>query len=250
MRIGITGNQGFIGKNLVVALTNKKYKLSFFDLPQNDLLNPKKNYLKKFVSNNDVIIHTAAVNRGSDTEIIAGSIVAAQNLISAMEKYGSKAKLIFLSSSQAENETIFGMSKKLTEIMLEDFSKRNKSPVAIFRLTNVFGEGCKPFYNSVVATFCYQVANNQKLMVKNGSKEFNFIYIEDVVKILIKEISARRKKPFYFKRVSSKNIISIQKLAKLTQTFKSLENPGKLRNRFYKDLYNTYLFYAKPCRRN
>lgn len=242
MKIGITGSSGFIGKHLVDALGKKKnINLSHFDLPKYDLLNPDS--LKSFVKNKNIIVHTAAVNRGTDKEIIAGSVVATYNLISAMEKFNNKTKLIYLSSIQAETNTVYGLSKKLTEIMLEDFSQEYKTPVTIFRLTNVFGEDCCPFYNSVVATFCHQVTNNKKIIIKNGDKKINFIYVNDVIKKIVKEIFAKRKKIFYFKKVDSKNTITIKNLAHLIKSFKNLKNPKKLKSKFYRDLYKTYLSY-------
>ncbi len=166
MRIGITGSRGFIGKRVAEALKKTKgTNLSFFDKPENDLLNPEPAVLRKFVEDNDVVVHAAAVNRGRDDEIISGSVVATYNLISSAAKAKKPPKLIFLSSIQAETETVYGLSKKLTETMLKSFSGQHKIPVTVFRLTNVFGESCRPFYNSVVATFCHQAASNHKLSV-------------------------------------------------------------------------------------
>ena len=242
LKIGITGSRGFIGGHITAALKNKGIKLSFFDLPNNDLLKSGKN-LENFVKNKDAIIHAAAINRGTDAEIITGNVVATYNLISAMEKHKNKAKLIYLSSIQAKTDTLYGKSKRLAEIMLEDFSNKTKMPVSIFRLTNVFGEGCKPFYNSVVATFCYQAANDKELTVnqESRSKKINLIYIGDVVEIIIKEIFACRKNQFYFKRIDSKNEISVGDLADLIKSFKN--NKFKAKNKFYRDLYKTYLSY-------
>jgi len=98
MKIGITGSRGFIGRHLIEALKSRQnVNLSFFDLPEGNLLEPGKK-LEKFISGQDIIIHAAAVNRGADTEVIAGTVVATYNLISAIKKSKSKAKLIFLSS--------------------------------------------------------------------------------------------------------------------------------------------------------
>ena len=244
MKIGITGSSGFVGKHLIKILEDKEnVKLYYFDLPKNNLLKPT--FLKNFVSGKDVIVHTAAVNKGSDAEIINGSIVATYNLVSTISKLKIKPKLIFLSSIQAETDTVYGLSKKLTEIMLQSFSKDYKIPISVFRATNIFGENCKPFYNSVIATFCYQVANNKKLDINNKKKKINFIYVNDLVKIVSKEIFIRRKKLFYFKRVSSNNIITTEKLASLINSFKYIKDSKKLKSKFNKDLYNTYLSYSK-----
>ncbi|MEK7635662.1 MAG: NAD-dependent epimerase/dehydratase family protein [Patescibacteria group bacterium] len=250
LKIGITGSQGFIGGHIAVVLKNQGVKLSFFDLPKNDLLKPGKN-LENFIKDKDAIFHTAAVNRGTDTEIIVGSVVSTYNLISAIEKLKKRPKLIFLSSIQAETETLYGKSKRLAEIMLEDFSKKNKIPVVIFRLTNVFGEGCKPFYNSVVATFCYQAANGKELTVnpESRNKKINLIYVKNVASEIVKEISCRRNNNFYLKNINSKNEISIGDLAKLIQSFKNQQKLKSLlagkQGKFYKDLYKTYLSYVE-----
>lgn len=246
MKIGVAGSRGFIGKHLVEALKDKKnLKLSYCDLPDCNLLNPDS--LKNFVKNKDVIIHLVAVNRGTDTEVIAGTVAATYNLFSRMEKSKSRPKLIFLSSIQAETDTIYGQSKKLAEIMLEDFSARTKTPVTIFRATNVFGEYCRPFYNSVVATFCYQAANNQELTInpQSRNKKINLIYVKDVAKLIVREVFTKRKKPFYFKQLASKSEIKIGELAKLIKSFKELKNLKKLKSKFYRDLYRTYISYKK-----
>lgn len=247
MRIGITGAKGFIGSHIAAALKEKKnVKISFFDLPEGNLLESGE-ALKKFVKGKDAIIHAAAINRGTNTEVVAGSVVATYNLISVTEKLKIRPKLIFLSSIQVEIGTLYGKSKELAEIMLEDFSSQYKIPVSIFRLTNVFGEGCRPFYNSVMATFCYQVANGQELTInpQSRNKKFNLIYVGDVAKMIKAETFRRRKSPFYFKRIDSKNKITIAELAKLIQSFKNPEKMPKLKLKFERDLYKTYLLYQR-----
>jgi UDP-2-acetamido-2,6-beta-L-arabino-hexul-4-ose reductase len=243
IKIGITGSRGFIGQHLIETLQkNKNFELFYCNLPNCNLLNPSS--LEEFVKNKDVIVHLAAVNRGTDTEIVAGTVVATYNLLSIMEKMHSRAKLIFVSSIWAETDTVYGQSKKLAEIMIKDYSTRNKTPATIFRLTNVFGERCKPFYNSVVATFCYQVANNQRLTIKNGNKKLNFIYVKDLTKLIEKEILTKRKRLFYFKRIVPPNELSVLELAKLIKSFKNLKNKTLLKSKFYRDLYRTYLSYT------
>ena len=211
------------------------------DLPECNLL--RTNFCKNFVVGKDVIIHTAAVNRGADDEIIVGSIVATYNLVSAMKEGRKKARLIFLSSTQAETETIYGLSKRLTEIMLQGFAKEYKIPITVFRVANVFGEGCRPFYNSVVATFCYQAAKNRKLTVTDGKRKMNFIYVKDLAKIVFNEVFARRKRYFYFKRIATDNVITVENLASLIKSFDKIKSSQELKNRFYKNLYHAYLSY-------
>lgn len=240
MNIGITGDRGFIGENLISALKKqKKIKLFRFDRSKYDLFNVDS--LKNFVSNKDVIVHAAGTTRENNNSVISGNVVITYNLLLAMKKFKSKAKLIYLSSIHADTDSVYGISKKLTEIMLESFSTEHKIPVIVLRLTNVFGKRCKPFYCSVIATFCYQVANNGKLKVKNSNKKISFVYIKNVIEVIIKEIFTRRKKLFYFKKITSNNKITVTELARLIKSFKNVK---KLKSKFHKDLYNTYLSYT------
>lgn len=244
IKIGITGSNGFIGKHLVDILKDRKnIKLSYFDLPKNNLLNLGS--VEKFAAGQDIIIHTAAVNRGKNLEIIAGSVVATYNLISAIKKSKKKTKLVFLSSTQSETDTVYGLSKKLAEIMLQDFSQEYRVPVSIFRSTNIFGEGCRPFYNSVVATFCHQVAHGQKLTISDPDRKINLIYVKDVAGIILKEVFVRRKQLFYFKRIISNNTITVKNLAELIKSFKKLKNFAELKSKFHQDLYRVYRYASK-----
>lgn len=241
-KIGITGNKGFIGSHLAQRLRKENnLKVAGFDLPAN-LLNPAA--VSRFVKNKDIIIHAAGVNRGTDFEIIKGNLVATYNLLTAISRLKKKPKIIFLSSIHASGDTVFGLAKRLTEIMLTDFSSRQKTPVTIFRFTNIFGEKCRPFYNSVVATFCQQAAGNKPLSVKNGNNKIRLLYVGDVIKIIQKEIR-NKKSGFKFKIVSSSNEIQILKLAKLIKSFKNLKNHSTLKPKFHKDLYRTYLSYVR-----
>lgn len=239
IRIGITGSGGFIGGNLVRAFKNKGYPVNYFDLPGGNLLNPNRISLKKFIKNSDIIIHAAAVNRGTDTEVIVGSIVTTYNLIKGIGETKSNAKIIFFSSTQAELDNVYGRSKRLTEILLEDFNRKNNSSVTIFRLPNVFGEGGRPFYNSVAHTFCYQIANNQRPVILIDKKT-SFVYIGDLIKIIEKEITVRKKKTFNFKTIESDKIM-VSDLLKLIHSFKKIKNFSELKSKFHRNLYKTYL---------
>ncbi len=243
MRVGITGASGFIGSHLREELNIKEgVRVSACDVPKCDLLKPEAT--SAFVKGKDIIIHTAAVNRGTDAEVIVGSVVVTHNLLSAMERTKHKPKIIFLSSIHAKGDTVFGLSKRLTEVMLRDFSEQQGVPVTIFRITNVFGEGCRPFYNSVVATFCYQAAQGERLTVKDGKNNLRLIYIGDVVDVISREITTHRKHPLFFKEVSSRNIVSIADLARIIGSFRKLKDKKLLKSKFHKDLYRTYCSYV------
>lgn len=246
MNIAITGAEGFIGTYLVNLLKEKKgFNMFFFDRTKHNLFDSSS--LEEFVSNKEVIIHLAAVNRDRDMAIIAGSVCTTYNLILAMKKVESKAKVIFASSIQAETESVYGLSKRLVEIMLRDLSEDLKIPVTVLRIANVFGEGCRPFYNSVVATFCYQVAHGKEIDIIKDRK-INFIYVDDVVNGIFKEIIERGDELFCLKTLISENTLLVSELAEIVMSFKELDFLGqvpKFESKFQRDLYATYLSYGK-----
>lgn len=250
MKIGITGSKGFVAGHVIEALKNNKRKadIYYFDLPHDNILDPAA--LKRFAKGKNIIIHAAAVNRGSDTEVIAGSVVGAYNLASAAETTKRKPKIIFLSSVQAANDSVYGLSKRLAEKILEDFSKINNTPVTVIRLPNIFGEGARTFYNTVVATFCYQTSRNKPLTVHKGgkNKKIKLLYVKDAVRIVFNEIFKKGGNKFTLRKINTKNEITVGDLAKLIQSFKFLKNEKRLKSKFYKDLYKTYLSYANGSR--
>lgn len=251
IKIGITGSRGFIARHIIESLktSKRKIRLSYFDLPNGNILNPAA--LKRFVKKKDIIVHAAAVNRGNDTEVIAGSVVGTYHLVSAIADAKQKPKIIFLSSSKASLNNIYGSSKRLAEKMLEDFSKRNSVPVTIIRLPNIFGEGAKTFYNSVVATFCFQAARGDALTVHGASKnkKIKLVYVKDAAKVIAGDILKERRNKFVFKTMRPSQKITVGNLAKLIQSFRLLKNTKSLKSKFYKDLYKTYLSYAPGAQR-
>lgn len=243
MNIGITGGKGFIGSHVALSLKEMRgANIFLFDKPRGDMLDKKS--VEEFVKGKDVIIHAAAVNRGTDAEVVRGNIESTLNLLSVVSKLKKKPKIIFLSSTQAETDTLYGISKKLCESILEHASNTHKIPVSIFRLTNVFGEGSRPFYNTVVATFCYQVARGEKLRVNKKGAPLMLVYVGDVARVISEEVFKKRKESFFFKKIYTKNIITVPALAKLITSFKNLKNQKNLKSKFQKDLYRTYLSFV------
>ncbi|MEK7560787.1 MAG: NAD-dependent epimerase/dehydratase family protein [Patescibacteria group bacterium] len=241
MHIGITGSNGFIARHIAETLERgKNVRLHYFDLPKCDLLNMGD--ARRFVRGMDAIVHAAAVNRGTDEEIIAGTVVATHNLIRALRDAKSKAKVIFLSSIQAETDTLYGQCKRLGEIMLEDRARRGGHATIVFRLPNVFGEGSRPFYNSAVATFCHQAAKNQPFIIHRDSKDkpLPLIYVKDAARRIADECFRKRSAPFSIARMTPRGSISVGDLAGLIRSFKTMRDPAPLRSKLEKDLYRTY----------
>lgn len=245
MKVGLTGGSGFIGRHIESALRSVSggIKISLFDRPQGDILTGEA--VKKFVSGKDVIIHAAAVNRGTDIEIISASVVGTYNLIKAVEGLKKKPKIIFLSSIQSGNGTVYGSSKRLAEMMLEDHAKRHNAPVTVFRLTNVFGEGSRPFYNTVVATFCYQVAHGQKITLnpESRNRSLDLLYVGDAAAMIAKEAVRKRRQSYYLKTLSSHSEITVGRLAALIFSFGSGSKKEKALSGLERKLHQTYKYF-------
>ncbi|HOF53657.1 MAG TPA: NAD-dependent epimerase/dehydratase family protein, partial [Bacilli bacterium] len=162
MKVLVTGANGFIGKNLCIELMNKGHIVLSYDIDKSneDLVN----YIKAA----DFIIHLAGINRPlSKAEFYDGNTNFTKALVDIIKKSGRTIPLLFSSTTQAELDNDYGVSKRMAEDYLFSFMEETENPVIIYRLTNVFGKWCKPNYNSVVATFCHNVANDLPIQIRD-----------------------------------------------------------------------------------
>ena len=177
MRVLVTGARGFIAKNLIVRL-NEKEKYSILEFTRNDPINS----LPNLVNQADAIIHLAGENRpkkiSSFKKVNADLTKTLCDVIKASSR---KILFIFASSNQANIENPYGKSKRDAEVFIEQFAEDTGNPTCIFRLPSVFGKWCKPNYNSVVATFCHNLANDLPIKVHDPSSKLKLIYVDDVV---------------------------------------------------------------------
>jgi len=169
MKVGITGANGFIGTNLKNALENP---LIF----QGDLNSITQ--VREFVRKCDRIYHLAGKNRADCGEILKNNVVSTANIIFAMKLENKFPEIIFASSQQTiwNPDSEYGFTKILEEEILKKATKW-----CIFRIPNVYGPGGKPFYNSVVATFCYQLSKGQQVTIHDPYVQREFIYIDDLI---------------------------------------------------------------------
>jgi UDP-2-acetamido-2,6-beta-L-arabino-hexul-4-ose reductase len=172
MEIGITGANGFIGSYLAKSLENTH----IFNGDLTELGN-----VRDFVLECDRIYHFAGKNRADTGEILKNNIVSTANIILSMKLENKYPELIFSSSQQAiwNSNSEYGFTK----ILEEDIVKK-ADRWCIYRIPNVYGPGGKPFYNSVVATFCYQISNGEKVTVNDPNVQREFIYIDDLIQSL------------------------------------------------------------------
>jgi UDP-2-acetamido-2,6-beta-L-arabino-hexul-4-ose reductase len=177
MRVLITGSRGFIGKNLSVALGERPG----FDVVRFDRDDARESLAKK-VAAADAVVHLAGVNRPLDpAQFEVGNAGLTSDLCAAIDQAGQPIPLILASSAQAECDNAYGRSKRAAERVAEDLSSRTGSPVVIYRLANVFGKWCRPDYNSVVATFCHNLARNLPIRIDDPDAPLRLIHVDDVV---------------------------------------------------------------------
>ena len=240
MKVLITGSEGFVGKNLVAELKNRGYN----DLYLYDRENSIED-LKEWTKDCEFVFHLAGVNRPeNEEEFMEGNADLTSQLIELLEKNNNQAPIMLSSSIQAEKDNPYGKSKKAGEDYLIEYSQRNNIPVYIYRFSNLYGKWSRPNYNTVIATFCHNMAHDIPIQVNDPSVEITFQYIDDVVNELINCLEGNPTKSGQFYDVPEKDTRTLGEVAELIQSFKesrqNLEVPN-MSDSFTKNLYSTYL---------
>jgi UDP-2-acetamido-2,6-beta-L-arabino-hexul-4-ose reductase len=187
LKIGITGQKGFIGKHLYNTLS--LYPNTYEIIHYNKSFFETDNALDLFVSKCDVIVHLAALNRHSDAEVIyETNIDLIKKLISSLNRTKSKAHVLMSSSTQEEQYNLYGKSKKEGRKLLEKWANSSTGKFTGLIIPNVFGPFGRPNYNSVVATFCHKLTLNE-MPVINVDGEIKLIYVGELVEEIIKFIN-------------------------------------------------------------
>lgn len=239
----VTGAKGFIGKNLVTTLNRK----ADIDLIEYDLDSPEF-ILENGLARADIIYHLAGVNRPERVEeFMEGNFNLTQQICDRLLKLRRSPLFVLSSSTQAALDNPYGLSKLQAEEAVFAFGKDAGAPVFVFRLQGVFGKWCRPNYNSVVATFCHNIARNLPITISEPEREIELVYIDDVVHAFIGVMDDRM--PVSCGRfciVEPKYRIALDALAEAIQGFrdsrKSLALPD-VSDPFIRVLYSTYLSY-------
>lgn len=237
MKVLVTGSNGFIGKNLCLFLKERNYEVLTFDRDTAESLS-------SLVSKCDFVMHLAGINRPkTEDEFKTGNVSLTEELINLLKKDGRKIPLLISSSIQAERDNPYGKSKKEAEDLVFAYGKETGAKVYVFRLDNAFGKWCRPNYNSVVATFCYNVAHNLDIQINDPKALIRFVYIDDICDEFISCINKESTNDYL--RVSTYYDVTIGDLASYLKSFKDsrsdLEVP--MMSGFKKKLYSTYLSY-------
>ena len=235
----VTGAYGFIGRNLCVEL-EKKNEYTLLKYGSSNTLE----HLHDFVLKSDVIVHLAGINRPKfSEEFYKGNKELTEQIVELVKNTKRKIPLIYSSTTQAELDNDYGRSKLQAEESLINLNKENKNPISIFRLPNLFGKWSKPNYNSVVATWCYNLVNDKNLEISNPDAVVNLVYIDDVIKEIIKEIEfcTVDETHVFVKVVYTTTLEELSnKLKSFNENRSTLVMPN-LKNNFDKHLYSTFL---------
>lgn len=242
IKVGITGQAGFVGSHLYNFLEIKKktvnrvdFKRSFF----ND-----ENQLQQFVKSCDVIVHIAAMNRHEDQQIIYDTNVELVNkLISACETTNVAPKIIFSSSTQEDKDNLYGNSKRDGRISLENWASKSKGKVTTLVIPNVFGPFGKPFYNSFVATFCHQIMADETPSIHQDAS-VNLIYVNELLEAFYNEIISESNERISKIEVAHTSSQKVSEILAMLNSFKTdyIENGvvPNLENSFTLNLFNTF----------
>ncbi|MFH1746088.1 MAG: NAD-dependent epimerase/dehydratase family protein [Planctomycetota bacterium] len=242
LRVGITGLIGFVGTHLRDRLAREEdivvppFEDEYFDDPA---------HLRDFVANCDVIVHLAAMNRGEPDEIYQVNLELVNKLVSRMEAAAVRPHVIFSSSTQIDLDNPYGKSKQEGARRLRAWAEREQAPLSILIIPNVFGDSGRPYYNSVVATFCHQLTHGEQPQV-TGDKTLDLIYVQELAEIVLVAI---RQPPTGVAevRVPATCQIEVSGILGLLERFKDYYFDKRIvprfTNRFEENLYRTFLTY-------
>jgi UDP-2-acetamido-2,6-beta-L-arabino-hexul-4-ose reductase len=275
MNILITGAKGFVGRNLCETLKtfadgrNKtRPALNVGEIYEYDIDTPPA-LLDEFCAKADFVFNLAGVNRPKEnSEFMAGNFGFASTLLDTLKKHGSRAPVMLSSSIQATligryGESDYGKSKLAGEELFFDYGKETGANVLVYRFPNLFGKWCRPNYNSVIATFCNNIANDLPIQINDRTAELELLYIDDLVDEMLDALEGKAHRCDYdgltavqsvngsvngkYYYVPTTHHVTLGEIADLLTEFKAqpqtLVMPSIPSNSFAKKLYSTYLSY-------
>lgn len=255
MKILITGSQGFVGRNFVETLkTIRDGKCRIYEIDKNIEIyeydmNNTLDELKEYTKDCDVIVHLAGINRPKDiSEFYEGNYGFTEVLCQYLKDNKNQCPIIVSSSIQALKDNDYGKSKKMGEDYLLNFGRDNGNKIYIYRFANLFGKWCRPNYNSVVATWCYNISHDLDIQINNPDAVIPLCYIDDVIDEIIHAIMGHPSlKIDGYYTVEPIYEVSLRKISQILYSFKeqsySLVIPEIPYQSLEKKLYSTYLSY-------
>lgn len=244
MKILVTGANGFVGKNLVAELKNQGYTdVLEFDIDTNIEL------LDEYTQECEFVFHLAGVNRPKDEkEFFEGNFGFTSKLLQLLKKHNNRAPIVITSSIQAIKDNPYGASKKAAEDLIFTYGKETGVKVLVYRLPNLFGKWSRPNYNSVVSTFCHNIARDLEIHIQNPNIEITLAYIDEVIQEFLRALDGKETRDGDFCIVPETYKITLKGLADKLYAFrKSREDlvMPSLEEGFDRYLYATYLSYIE-----
>ena len=271
MNILVTGAKGFVGSNLCAELRNIRDGKArcYGDLVIDELMefdvDSTPNELDMYCAKADFVFNLAGINRPKDPkEFMEGNYAFADTLLDVLRRKGNTCPVMLSSSVQASlsgrfGDSEYGRSKRAGENLLFKYAKETGAKVLIYRFPNLFGKWCKPNYNSAVATFCYNIANDLPITVNDPSVELELLYIDDLVQEMIAALQGKEHHCEFdgvdtilcadgrYCAVPITHKVLLGEIVDLLNGFhaqpQSLMIPEIPNNSFAKKLYSTYLSY-------
>lgn len=241
MKVLVTGANGFIGKNLVLRLRER----AGIDILTLMRVNDEVDW-RETLAQADAVVHLAGENRPAD--LAAFHMVNAgltQRLCQILQSLGKRTPVLFSSSMQVENDSPYGCSKLAAEEALAQLSYSNGNPVAIYRLPGVFGKWCRHNYNSVVATFCYNKANDLPVQINDSKALLRLVYVDDLVNSFLRELD-QPSAGLSWPTVSPEYVVTLGELSEQIDSFKNCRTTlvsERVGTGLTRALYATYLSY-------
>ena len=253
MKILITGAKGFVGHNLVSELENircrkdKTFELNpDFTILQYDI-DTDPALLDEYCHEADFVFHLAGVNRPKDPkEFMTGNFGFTSMLLDTLKKHNNNCTVMLSSSIQAILDNPYGKSKKAGEELLFVYGRETGAKVLVYRFPNVFGKWCRPNYNSAIATFCNNIAQNLPIMINDRKAELHLVYIDDVVTKLIHALEGKENTQNNYSEVAVTYTATLWRIVDLLYSFKESRKNlcvPDMEDGFSKKLYSTYLSY-------
>lgn len=258
MKILVTGANGFVGKNLVAALRNIRDGKDRTRAISSDLtvfsydVDTDPALLDTYCREADFVFHLAGVNRPErEEDFMTGNLGFTSVLLSSLEKHKSTAPVMISSSIQARLDNPYGRSKRAGEEAVFSYGERTGARVLVYRFPNLFGKWCRPNYNSVIATFCHNIARELPIRVNDPSVTLELVYIDDLVDEMILALSGKEHTAVENGRtygvVPVTHSVTLGEIVSHLHAFHdqptSLQMPSLPSGSFAKKLYSTYLSY-------
>lgn len=243
-KVLVTGSQGFLGKNLVAHL-RRRPDIEIIEVDQEN----SQAELTEALAQAEFVFHLAGVNRPQDeAEFQRRNANLTRRVCEGLLQAGAAAPIVLSSSVQAEQDNPYGRSKLKAEAALAWYAEQGGAAI-IYRLTNVFGKWCRPNYNSVVATFCHNIAAGLPITISDPVRELALVHVDDVVECFMGDLEAVAKPGLVRREATPTYRVTLGRLVELITSFREMRQNllmPDLADDFNRKLYGTYLSYLPP----